>query len=139
MADQCEFQAALLKKLELLEKILINTATQSRFVRRREMTGLRRLLRERAALLNELAALNHDLRGNNDREMPDEFKPVIRVIEVKQGEILALSDQAMQDAVNEHKRIMAELNNVRMMRRLKNGYDQPAGGIARVSRLNLKG
>lgn len=135
--EQQKFQAVLLKKLEILGRICANAATQSRFIHRRETTGLRRLLREQARLMDELAGIDRELKGSGDRVIPAVLRPIMQEIEIKQEQIAALSQQALEDAVKERNNLMAELNHVRIMRRLKNRYESRTG--IGGSRLNLKG
>lgn len=114
--------AYLTRKLEIIEKINTNTETQRRFVRRREMRGLNRLLRERAVLIDELVAVNGKLKSDPGWKNLNEFKAMVQTIETRQKETLDACDQVLQEALAEHRLIAAELCNIKALRQLKNRY-----------------
>ncbi len=125
------------KKLALLEKIAVNTEKQRLLVARREMRGLRRLLRERAALIDELAAVNGLLGAGAAwrQALADEF----RAVEAKQRELLGACDRVLQEALAERARIATEINNSRLMRQVKNRYINRWQVMAWGNCLNVKG
>lgn len=124
------------KKTALLEKIAVNTEKQRLLVAKREMRGLRRLLRERAALIDELAAVNGLLDAGAARQsLADEF----RTVEAKQKELLGACDRVLQEALAERARIAAEINNSRLMRQVKNRYIHRWQIMAWGNCLNVKG
>ncbi|HWR07942.1 hypothetical protein [Sporomusa sp.] len=133
------FLAYLTQKLEIIEKININTQTQCRFVHRREMRGLNRLLRERALLIDQLVTVNSKLVNERNWEQVDEIQTMVKVIEIKQKEVLDGCDQVLQEALAEHKKIAAELSNFKLMRQLKGRYVQQWTVMAAGQRFSAKG
>ena len=130
-----ETLGCLKKKMALLEKIAVNTEKQRLLVARREMRGLRRLLRERGALIDELAAVNGLLDASAARQpLADEY----RAVEAKQKELLGACDQVLQQALTERARIAAEINNGRLMRQVKNRYINKWQVMAWGNCLNVK-
>lgn len=127
----------LVNKLELLEKIKKNTALQLKFVRRHEMQGLHRLLRERAKYLHRLTMLNVALSACTD-ESPTEVADALQVqIRAREQEILLCNAQTEQAAKEERDNIAASLRNIRQYKYLRNGY-KPQGGYAGGRRFNKK-
>lgn len=138
--NQEEIRECLTQKMAILEKIGVNTATQNRFVRRREMRGLRRLLRERAALIDEFATVNKRLLNDKNWQQTSVFFAAeVRAIDAKQKEILDDCDEVLQLAIAEKARIAAEINNSRLMRRAKSNYVHRWTTMAFSNRLNVKG
>ncbi|MDT8902117.1 hypothetical protein [Anaeroselena agilis] len=127
----------LAKKTALLEKIAANTEKQRLLVAKREMRGLRRLLRERGALIDELAAVNGLLDAGAAWRQP--FADEFRAVESKQRELLGACDRVLQEALAERARIAAEINNSRLMRQVKNRYIHRWQIMAWGNCLNVKG
>ncbi|HWQ62498.1 MAG TPA: hypothetical protein VN521_09320 [Negativicutes bacterium] len=135
-----EARECLARKLAILEKIAANTATQGKFVGRREMRGLRRLLAERAALIDELAAVDERLAGDDTRRLLDaSFAAELRAIDAKHREVLAACSQVITQACAERGRIAAELTSSRQVRQAKNRYVDRWQVMAWGNRLNVKG
>lgn len=135
-----EIRNCLTKKLEILEKIRANTESQSRLVSKLRMTGLRRLLRERAALIDELAAVDSRLESEPDWQGGGLFPAEARAMAVKQKEVLAVCDAVMRQAMAEQERIKAELTKSRVMRQAKKRYVHNWQVNTLVgNRLNVKG
>ncbi|HWR44473.1 hypothetical protein [Sporomusa sp.] len=134
-----EVKAILARKLEIIQKINTNSETQSRFIRRREMRGLNRLLRERAKLIDELVTVSDKLKGDSSCKCLEELKVMANMIEIKQKEALNAFDQVLQEALFEHKRIAAELSNIKVLRQVKGRYVHQWTVMAAGQRFNAKG
>lgn len=129
----------LTEKLEILEKMIANTETQSRFIHKREMRGLRRILREREALLGKLLAVNNQLTIDQGWKNSKQLMAVQQAIADRQAQLLKQSSQVITQAVTERTRIAAELNSSRMAKNLQNRYANPWATVSQGSRLNAKG
>jgi hypothetical protein len=127
------------KKLQILEKIAANTETQYRFIHRREMRGLKRVLRERDALIRELAAINEELSSDQTWKSMQELTPMLQAISRKEQDIMERGRQVMQEAVAERARIAAELKQSKARRQVENQYLNPWAIVARGSRINQRG
>lgn len=134
-----EIQDRLLLKLEILEKIGANTDTQSRFIRKRELRGLRRLLRERAALISELEAVSRELESVGGWEGSEGLQAMARTIAAKQREIMDRANAVLREAVTERERIGSELKNIRIRRRAAREYAPPRMPVPWGGRFNAKG
>jgi hypothetical protein len=139
MMNSAEIRECLVHELGILDKILANTATQSRFVQRREMRGLRRLLRERAALIEQLAAVDSKLNAHSGWKSSGLFTAEARSLAAKQREILTACEQVLQQALAERASIAAVLGGSRLARQAKNNYVNRWLTLAYSSRLNVKG
>lgn len=127
----------LVKKLDILNKIYKNTETQLRFVRRHEMRGLQRLLRERAKYLHQLTMLNVTINACDDEPATEAISTLCQQIRMKEQEISACNTQTMQAAAEERDNLAASLRNVRQGRHLHDHY-QSRGHYAGGSRFNKK-
>jgi hypothetical protein len=127
------------KKEQILDKLAANTETQCRFIHKREMRGLGRVLGERAVLLQELSAVNKKLVNDPTWKKLPALAPVIREIAHKQQELLERSGQALQEAMAERALIATELKNNKINRQVKNGYVNPWARIAGGRFINEKG
>lgn len=112
----------LIRKMELLEKIAANTETQYRFIHKREMRGLCRILNERELLIKEFAVINREL--SNDQQWKNEPSLLLQLqaIEAKQQQILSRSKQVLQEAQTELAAISLELKDSKMRRQIENQY-----------------
>lgn len=137
--SSAEIREFLAEKMAILDKIGINTAVQNKFVRRREMRGLRRLLRERAALIDELGAVTRRLAVDKGWQGSGLFDDELQAIAARQKEVLDGCDQVLQLAMAERTRIAADINNNRLMRRAKSNYVNKWTIAAFSNRLNVKG
>ncbi|MDR7868243.1 MAG: hypothetical protein RIN56_15710 [Sporomusaceae bacterium] len=133
-----EMTAYLETKAALLERIGANTEKQRLVVAKREMRGLRRLLRERAALIDELATVNRLLADDGLRPLRGSLAARFRAIEARQKELLGACDQVLQQALAERARIAAEINNSRLTRQVKNRYINKWQVMAWGNCLNVK-
>jgi hypothetical protein len=138
--DREEARECLARKLAIIEKIAANTATQGRFVGRREMRGLCRLLRERAALIDELAAADERLAGEDNRRLlACTFAAEVRGIEAQYKKVLEDCRQVLDLASAERARIAAELTTSRQVRQAKNLYVDRWQVMTWGNRVNVKG
>ncbi|MEN6565544.1 MAG: hypothetical protein ABFC57_04525 [Veillonellales bacterium] len=129
----------LTQKMEIINKLSANTETQCRFIHKREMKGLGRVLREREVLLNELAMLNKELASDQTWEYVSAAASMIRNITDKQQELLERSKQVLQEAVAEHALIATELKSSKIRRHVKNEYVNTWTMISRRRLLNVRG
>ncbi|MBP2625427.1 MAG: hypothetical protein H6Q68_138 [Firmicutes bacterium] len=127
------------KKMELLEKIAVNTEAQYRFIHRREMKGLKRVFGEREILIRKLVAINLELSKDQTWKNIQRLAPLIQEISHKGQEIIDRSHQAMQEAIAERTRIAAELKSSRVRQQVKNQYINPWAIVAHGRRFNEKG
>ncbi len=136
---QAEVRNRLELKLAVLEKIRLNTETQGRFIRKREMRGLNRLLRERAALITELEAVNRELESQSDWRTMGELNSLIDAVDAKERETRDFAGKVMREAVAEREQIGSELKNIRLRRQAARKYALPQSALSRFGRLNVKG
>jgi hypothetical protein len=129
----------LTQKMQILEKVAANTETQSRFIHKREMRGLGRVLGEREKLLEELATLNKKLASDPTWKKMSLLAPMVRDITHKQQELLERSRQVLQEAMTELALIAAELKINKLERQVKNGYVNPWASIAGGRLINERG
>lgn len=131
-----ETEGFLDRRLAIIEKLAANTRTQRRFIAKRQLTGLRRLLRERDELIGELAAaMEEGLR--RDPQGTAELAGPLRTLRAREREVLELSAGLLQAAALEKSRVAAELRTLRAGRSLKNHYGEARRNPGR--RLNVKG
>ncbi|CUH95359.1 hypothetical protein P22_1429 [Propionispora sp. 2/2-37] len=135
-----EVKNYLAAKLEILGEIHANTEAQGRFVRKRQLTGLNRLLRERAVLIEKLAAVDRLLNADNNWRDEGRLAAEIRTVEEKQREILAVCQAVMRQTMTERERVGEELCKSRSMRQAQKQYVRKWQTNAFVgNRLNVKG
>ena len=129
----------LTKKRQILEAIAANTETQGRFIQSRKMKGLKRVLKEREALLQELAAVNAELADDQTWKSRQDLAGLIQEIAGRQQEIMERSNQVLQQAVTERACIAAELRKSKIGRQVNNHYVNPWGVMPQGRRINEKG
>ena len=134
-----ELNVCLLKKKQILEKIAANTETQCRFIHKREMKGLERVLDEREVLLDGLARINKKLASDSAWKNAAALAPMVRDITHQQRELLKRSKQVLQEAIAERACIAAELKSNKIRRQVKNGYVNPWASIVGGRLINEKG
>ena len=134
-----ELNVCLLKKKQILEKIAANTETQCRFIHKREMKGLERVLDEREVLLDGLARINKKLASDSAWKNAAALAPMVRDITHQQRELLKRSKQVLQEAIAERACIAAELKSNTIRRQVKNGYVNPWANIAGGRLINEQG
>jgi hypothetical protein len=130
----------LTKKMEIIDKIAANTEIQCRFIHKREMRGLRRLLRERESLLAELTAVDSTLLSSDPKlKTMHVLASMLQSIASKQEDILSRGQQVLQEARMERSRIADELKNSKVKRQVSNQYVNHWTIMAPGSRFNKKG
>lgn len=137
MTDE-EIGEYLVKNIEILEKIAVNTNTQLRFIQRQEMRGLRRIIQERECLIDDLTIIAEILRNQTCWKNKPQFQPLLKAIRDKQKQILNLSREGIEAAMIERNSLKAKLRQFRVMRNVQNRYVNvwiPPFG----SRINAKG
>lgn len=127
------------QKMQILDKIAANTETQCRFIHKRKMKGLKRTLRERAVLIEELVAINAELASDQSWESIPRLMAMMQDTTNKQQEIMDRSRQALQQAVAERACIASELRNSKVQRQLKSQYVNPWVIVARGRLINERG
>ena len=137
---QCEKMSDYLKqKNKILDKIAANTETQYRFIHKREMRGLRRVLREREVLIKELIGINLELSQDQSWKSNQGVVTLVQEMNLKQQEILDRSRQVIQEAITERTRIAAEIKSSRVRQQVKTQYINPWAVVAQGRRFNEKG
>ena len=126
-------------KLHILEQMAAKNETLSRFVCDRKMTGLRRVLRERQALIDELAAVNAEWDSNPGWKDIPGLAPLLEKAAGEQHEVLERCRQVLQQAIAEKECIAGELRNSRIQRQIKNQYVTPWAVMLPGCRFNKKG
>lgn len=127
----------LMKRLELLNKIRKNTATQLIFLARYEVRGLRRLLKERAKYLHALTMLNARMSTCSGEPDTEEICALRARIKTKEQEVLAYQEQTMQKAREERDKAADSLRRIRQYKHLRDGY-KPQCGYNGGRRFNKK-
>jgi hypothetical protein len=117
-----ELHKKLIQKLEICEKIRLNTKLQIEFIRQRKIKGLLRLLNERAGYLKEVDVISQSLRGV-DLSGNTGLQSVKKQLEDKCREIMKDNDTALEAAKSEQASIAADLRRVNARRQLQNKYD----------------
>ena len=123
-----EYIALLDEKRILLGKIIGNTESQIRLIRQQKMVGIKRLLRARRQLLDELAELA-ELAELVQREAAGlcwndcaEVQAIRRQIQQAEQQLLAASSLAVQLALNEKKRIADQMRGNSQAREIHQTY-----------------
>lgn len=127
------------RKKQILEKIAANTETQGRFIQKREMRGLKRMLRERAELIEELVAINAELEKDQSWNNIPGLAAISQATVEKIQDILERTRQVMQQAVMEKAQIANELRSSKVQRQIKNQYVNPWPGVVQGYRINERG
>ena len=116
-------------KLAVLDKIAKNAAIQLKFVRRQEIRGLERLLRERAQYLHSLTTYNARLKGS--QALSPRCIALAAQIDGKRQEIMELYKKAIQAAMTERDKLAAALRRSKEQRKVTANYQHsflPASG-----------
>ena len=127
------------KKLQILTELAANTETQYRFIPRREMNGLGRVLDEREVLLEQLATLNNQLAKDQSWKNMTILAPLLQDITNQEQQLIQRSKEVLQDAVTERQLIATELKNSKVQRQVNNQYINPWAIMGRGGRINAKG
>lgn len=134
-----EVKICMTQKIEVIEKLIKNHEFQLRFIRRREMRGMKRLLRERAELIENFITVDKQLRSHGSLEQVAVYADLMQEIETKQLIMLDLGKQAVQAAIAEQHNIAEELRNVKTNHQLANYYSRPWPLMTAGRRFSLKG
>lgn len=121
MTDE-EIGEYLVKNIEILEKIAVNTNTQLRFIHRQEMRGLRRIIQERECLIVELTSITEILSNQTGWKNKPRFQLLLQAVSDKQKQILNLSRDGLEAAMAERNKLKAKLQRFRVMRNVQNRY-----------------
>ena len=117
-----EYMSLLTKKKDLLKKIIGNTESQIRLIRQQKMVGIKRLLRARRQLLDELAELiQWEAAGLCWADLA-EVKALRRQIWQAEQQLMAASSLAVQLALNEKKRIAEQMRGNSQAREIHQTY-----------------
>lgn len=126
-------------KLELLQKIDVNTNIQMNFIRQRKMKGLLRLLKERGQYLQQLEVLNREFAVREGNSITtQEIQNLLRQIKTLQEKIVRDNNAVLEAAQAEQASIAADLKRVNARKRLRTSYDYQWIKIS-GSQLNQKG
>lgn len=122
------------KRLEVLQKICINTKLQIRFIQQRKLKGLLRLLDERAEYIQQLEYFQVAKKASFNPEI----RELAKLIQEKEQEIVADNQTALATAQTERKHIMEDLYSVRSRKKMRSSYyTRWIGGKGKV--LNQQG
>ena len=119
---KAEVSKKLVQKLEICEKIRMNTKLQIEFIHQRKLKGLLRLLNERTEYLKEVEVINRSL-CDVDFSNNTELQCVRKQIADKRREIMQDNEIALETAKNEQASIAADLRRVNSTKQLQNEYD----------------
>ncbi|SHI54876.1 flagellar export chaperone FlgN [Propionispora hippei] len=117
-----EIISLLTRKLDILDQIADNTERQGRFIKKQQMTGLRRLLRERETLIKELGDIVEILREKSIPAGDCEVHSLQKNIKGRHAEILAACRQVLQSAQSLKGEIFSQLHSTRTSYRLNSQY-----------------
>lgn len=129
----------LMQKIEILKKIAAKTEIQCRFIHKREMTGLKRAIRERDDLIEEIVTIDRELARDQSWKNIQHLMPILREIDNQQQAIIDRSHQVLQEAIIEKSRIASEFKHSKVRRQVKSQYVNPWAVVARGSRINERG
>lgn len=115
-------QDLLLQQEQVWTEIIAKTQTQLRFIGRREMKGLGRVLRERQHLIDKLSDIRRALLLESGWDVTREFQLLRQQIGLKEAEAIRLSEQAVQAAREERRQIAAELRQVKVRKTVQHTY-----------------
>lgn len=138
MLTQEDAQKCLIRKKEIVGAIVANTETQGRFIKARKMKGMRRILREREALLNDLAAVNAQLNRDSSWKKHGQLVFLAQEIEKKQQELLERSKYVVQEAIAERSQIAYELQKSKIGKQVRQTYVNPWVSQLSGARINEK-
>ena len=117
-----KYIALLDEKRILLGKIIGNTESQIRLIRQQKMVGIKRLLRARRQLLDELAELVQREAAGLCWNDCAEVQAIRRQIQQAEQQLLAASSLAVQLALNEKKRIAEQMRRNSQARDIQQTY-----------------
>ncbi len=134
-----QVRTALHLMMDILSTIEANTETLSRFVRKRAITGLNRVLRERAVLIDELTVLNGQLISETSWKRQPELMVLWQAIGLKQQEILRQSGLVVRQAMAEKADIADEIRQIRVKQQVRSRYVHHWAVLVPGRQINEKG
>lgn len=138
--DTLLLQNVFSRKLQLIKAICINNESIGRLLKRRNLRAVRRLLRERAALIEELAAATTQLSDMDEAwTKKPAWQAVVQTIQQLQADTLSSCRQLIRQAAAERQSIAAELKSIKTAQHLKSQYASPWKGLNTGRRLSVKG
>ncbi len=136
---QFSLKSCLTKKLQLIQDICANNESQQRLLKKRNLRALRRLLRERDALITELNTIDSQLNiASPNWQQQLTWQSIAQTINQLQVDMLNSCRQVLCQAAAERRNIAAELKNIKNAQQLKNHYAPQWQKIA-GRRLSVKG
>jgi hypothetical protein len=138
--DNSVLKSFLVRKLQLIKAICANNESQERLLKRRNLRAVRRLLREREALIVELVNIDSQLTilDATWSERPA-WQSIAQTINQLQGDMIRSCRQVIGQATAERRNIAAELKNIKTAQHLKSQYASPWKGLTAGRRLSVKG
>lgn len=138
--NRVDFQQLLTRKLQVTEVVIAKTETQLRFINKRQMKGLRRVLQERQSLIDELERITETLEADNTGwKMERELQPLLQEIAAKSLRMIQLSEEAVKTAIAERAAMAGELRQMRMKKSVNQTYFRPWQGLAVGRNFSVKG
>lgn len=138
--NQSGLKSCLVRKLQLIKDICTNNESQQRLIKRRNFRAVRRLLRERDALIAELTAVNNQLNGLDPSwQQQPTWQPIAQTVSQLQTAMLNSCRQVIYQAAAERRDIAAELKKLKNAQQLKSHYAPSWQGITAGRRLSVKG
>lgn len=138
--NQTSLQSCLAEKLQLIKAICANNESQQRLLNRRNLRAVRRLLRERAVLIAELAAVDSQLTAaDRGWQQQPAWQPIAQTINQLQRDMLNSCHQVLQQANTERLFIATELKSIKTARQLKNSYAPVWKGLNPGRLLSVRG
>lgn len=134
-----KYSSYLNQKMQVIEKIAVNTEALCRFIHRREMKGLKRTVEERDVLIRKLFTINEELSENQTWKSIGELMPMIKEIVQQEQEMIECSRRTIQEALAERASIAAELRSSKAKRQVKSRYTNPWASVAQGMCFNEKG
>ena len=137
---ELDFKGCLTRKLQLIQSICDNNERQRRFLQRRNMKGLQRLLAERGCLIAELVAVDNKLSQFGDNwQQPAGWQAIAQTVEQLQSAMIGSCKQVADEANAERRRVAAELRSIKEARQLQDHYAPLWTGMTAGSCLSVRG
>lgn len=115
----------LARKSELLGQMTANTEKLQRFIRKRNMLGLKRVLQELDRQIEEVLAIDTMLASQDmDWQQLAGFRDITKSLALQQITLIAAYRQTLQTAAAQRQQIAGELRSIRNAQHLKEGYNR---------------
>lgn len=98
----------LMQKIDILKKIAVKKLKYNAVLFISEMTGLKRAIRERDDLIEEIVMIDRELARDQSWKNMQHLMPILREIDNQQQAIIDRSHQVLQEAIIEKSRIASE-------------------------------